>query len=164
MSTTNIPLEPSEKSNVKRNFSISEQKTSTSLASDETIIIKQADKGGATVIMDKEFYQNQVEKLLFNNEYYQKLDQNHQKEILKKYRKFLKNHQTELTKKEYDYLTNFEQKTSNFYGLPKIHKSKEINEACATSTSNYVELAPPNNLTFRQIVAGPACETHRLSN
>ena len=114
--------------------------------------------------MDKEFYQNQVEKLLFNNEYYQKLDQNPQKEILKKYRKFLKNHQTELTKKEYDYLTNFEQKTSNFYGLPKIHKSKEINEACATSTSNYVELAPPNNLTFRPIVAGPACEMHSLSN
>ena len=165
-STTNIPLEPSEKSNVKRNISISEQKTITSLASDETIIIKQADKGGATVIMDKEFYQNQVEKLLFNNEYryYQKLDQNPQKEIMKKYRKFLKNHQTELTKKEYDYLTNFEQKNSDFYGLPKIHKSKEINEACATSTSNYVELAPPNNLTFRPIVAGPACETHRLSN
>ena len=64
-STTNIPLEPSEKSNVKRNISISEQKPITSLANDETIIIKQADKGGATVIMDKEFYQNQVEKLLF---------------------------------------------------------------------------------------------------
>ena len=77
---------------------------------------------------------------------------------------FLKNHQTELTKKEYDYLTNFEPKTSNFYGLPKIHKNKEINEACARSTSNYIELKPPNNLAFRPIVAGPTCETHRLSN
>ena len=87
VSTTNIPLEPSEKSNVKRKISISEQKTITSLASDETIIIKQADKGGATVIMDQVFYQNQVEKLLYNNEYYQKLDQNPQKEILKKIQK-----------------------------------------------------------------------------
>ena len=51
-----------------------------------------------------------------------------------------------------------------FYGLPKIHKNKEINEACTTSTSNCVELKPPNNLTFRPIVAGATCETHRLSN
>ena len=102
--------------------------------------------------------------MLFDNEYYQKLDNNPQKEIMKKYRVFLKNHQTELTKKEYDYLTNFEPKTSNFYGLPKIHKNKEINEACATSTSNYIEKKPPNNLAFRPIVAGPSCKTHRLSN
>ena len=56
-------------------------------------------------------------------------------------------------------------KNSNSYGLPKIHKNKEINEACSTSTSNYVhvELNPPNNLTFRPIVAGPTCETHRQS-
>ena len=49
--------------------------------------------------MDNEFYQKQVEKLLFDNAYYQKLDNNPQKEIMKKYRAFLKNHQTELTKK-----------------------------------------------------------------
>ena len=50
--------------------------------------------------MDKEFYQRQVEKLLFDNEYYQKLDNDPQKEIIKKYRAFHKNHQTELTKKK----------------------------------------------------------------
>ena len=82
---------------------------------------------------------------------------------MKKYRTFLKDHQTELTKKEYDYLTNFEHKTSNFYGLPKIHKNKEINETCAKSTSNYIELPPSSDLTFRPIVVGPVCETHRLS-
>ena len=75
--------------------------------------------------MDKVFYQNQVEKLLFNNEYYQKLDQNPQKEILKKYRKFLKNHQTELTKKKYDYLTNFEQKLVTFMAYRKSIKAKK---------------------------------------
>lgn len=90
LNTINIPLEPIEKSNVKRNISISEQKTITALASDETIIIKQADKGGATVIMDKEFYRRQVEKLLFDNEYYQKLDNNPQKEIMKNTECFLK--------------------------------------------------------------------------
>ena len=83
---------------------------------------------------------------------------------MKKYRSFLNKHKTELTDKEFDYLVNFECKSSNFYGLPKIHKNKKITEACAVVTSNYVELKPPNYLTFRPIVAGPACETHRLSN
>ena len=56
--------------------------------------------------MDKIFYQKQVEQRLFNDEYYQKLDHNPQKEILKKkYRTFLKHYRTELTEKEYDYLT-----------------------------------------------------------
>ena len=32
------------------------------LANDETLIIKQADKGGATVIMDSKLYQEQIEK------------------------------------------------------------------------------------------------------
>ena len=53
-----------------------------------------------------------------------KLDQNPHKEIVKKCRSFLEHHEKELTKKEYDYLWNFVCKTSNFYGLPKIHKSK----------------------------------------
>ena len=64
------------------------------------------------------------------------------------------------------YLTNFEQKTRNFYGLPKIHKNKQktIKKTWTTSTSNYVDYNTPGNLTFRPIVAGPTCETHRLSN
>ena len=34
-----------------------------------------------------------------------------------------------LAKVEKLYLTNISFSTSNFYGLPKIHKSKQINEA-----------------------------------
>ena len=54
-STANIPLTPTEKSKIRKNVSINEQKCISSLANDETIIIKQADKGGVTVIMDKTF-------------------------------------------------------------------------------------------------------------
>ena len=61
-STTNIPLVPSEKSKIRRNITFSEQKSMSELANDETIIIKQADKGGATVIMDRKLYQEQIEK------------------------------------------------------------------------------------------------------
>ena len=126
LNTINIPLEPIEKSNVKRNISISEQKTITALASDETIIIKQADKGGAIVIMDKEFYRRQVEKLLFDNEYYQKLDNNPQKEIMKKYRVFLKNHQTELTKKNMIILQTLSLKLVIFMVYLKFTKTKKL--------------------------------------
>ena len=69
---------------------------------------------------------------------------------MKKYKSFLNKQNTELTDKEFDYLVNFECKTSNFYGLPKIHKNKKIKEACPVAT-------------IRPIVDGPACETHRLS-
>ena len=162
--TINIPLEAQDKSKIKRNINTSEQKSLSSLANDSNIIFKQALKGGATVIMEKTFYQQKIEKMLSNTDYYNKSDNNPHKEIMKKYRSLLKKHEIELTKKEFDYLNNFECKTSNFYGLPKIHKSNIINEACAKSTSNYVELKPPENLTFRPIVAGPVCETHRLSN
>ena len=69
-----------------------------------------------------------------------------------------------ITKKEFEYLTIFETKLSKFDGLPKIHKSKEINDACTISQDNYVEIEAPENLNFRPIVAGPICKTHRLNN
>ena len=60
-------------------------------------------------------------------------------------------------------MTIFETEPSNFYGIPKIHKSKEINEAYTISQENYVEIEALENFYFRPIVAGPICETHRLS-
>ena len=87
------------------------------------------------------------------------------KNIHKKgYSKYIEKYKSNLTEKERDYLLNFESKTSNFYGLPKIHKCKDINDACSISDKSYVELKAPESLSFRPIVAGPTCETHRLSN
>ena len=70
-----------------------------------------------------------------------------------------------MTDKEFDYLQNFEAKISIFCGLPKVHKSKQINEKCKLAKSDYFEI--PENvfvLKFRSIVAGPSCQTRRLSN
>ena len=69
-----------------------------------------------------------------------------------------------MTEKEHDYLQNFEVRPSQFYGLPKIHKSKSINEKCKNSTSSYVKVSNVNDLKLRPIVAGPSCLTHRFSN
>lgn len=159
-----IPLTPNKRTNIKYNLSKSQQNSIKSLINDENIIIKEADKGGATVIMNRSFYQTQIEKLLSKEDYYKKLDESPHKDLKVSYKKYLEKYQSTLTKKEFDYLTNFESKESNFYGLPKIHKCKPINEACATSDTNYVEMKAPDSLTFRPIVAGPICETHRLSN
>ena len=58
---------------------------------------------------------------------------------------------------------SFPWKTSNFYILPKIHKSTEIIQAIARSDKDYIEMSPPDNLKGRPIVAGPASPTQRLS-
>ena len=82
--TNSVPLVPTEKSKIRRNVTWQEQTSISELASDESIIIKQADKGGATVIMDKQFYQEHIDKMLQNNEYYKQLEENPHKEIMKK--------------------------------------------------------------------------------
>ena len=70
-----------------------------------------------------------------------------------------------MTEKEFDYLLNFEVKSSNFYGLPKVHKSKQINEKCKSANSGYIEITDKiSDLKLRRIVAGPSCHTHRLGN
>ena len=61
-------------------------------------------------------------------------------------------------------MLNFEFKLSSFYGVPKIHKSKLILEKCQETYSPYLELKDPSDLKFRPIVAGPVCETRKLSN
>ena len=70
----------------------------------------------------------------------------------------------EMTRNEMNYLLDFDCKPSMFYVLPKIHKSQLINDACSQIDGEYLEILDPEDLTFHPIVAGPACETHRLSN
>ena len=53
---------------------------------------------------------------------------------------------------------------SNFYGLPKIHKSVTIIQAIEEQNTEFVNIGEVEDLKFRPIIAGPACPTHRLSN
>ena len=55
-------------------------------------------------------------------------------------------------------------KPSMFYGVPRRHKSKMINDKCTQIDGEYLELFDPDDLTFRPTVAGPACENHLFSN
>ena len=161
LTTNNIYI----KSNVKNNLTMQEQEALKILRTNSEIIIKEADKGGATIIMNKEDYKELVETILNDEVYYTKLNTSPEKELNLKYKKFLQKFKSQMTEKEFDYLLNFEVKTSNFYGLPKVHKSKQINEKCKSANSGYVEITDKiSDLKLRPIVAGPSCHTHRLSN
>ena len=68
------------------------------------------------------------------------------------------------TEKEDDYLHNFEIRESNFYGLPKVHKSLQITSACSNSQSSNVQVNNVTALKLRPIIAGLSCLTNHLSN
>ena len=115
--------------------------------------------------MNKEDYKGMVETILNNETYYSELNTHPEKDLQLKYKKFLKKYKSQMTEKEFDYLQNFEAKTSNFYGLPNVHKCKQINEKCKLTKSGYVEITEKvHDLKLRPIVAGSSCHTHRLSN
>lgn len=150
--------------NIKPNISRSEQDAIQSLRGNSNIVIKEADKGGAVVIMDSDHYKQMSMDQLSDVNFYQHLDQNEDCKAILKIKKFVRVHGDNLTKNEKDYLINYETKTSNFYGLPKIHKSKEIQEKIKTACSSYVKIPKPEDLKLRPIIAGPSSPTQRLSN
>ncbi|CAI9717422.1 Hypothetical predicted protein [Octopus vulgaris] len=84
--------------------------------------------------------------------------------ITKKINHLVSKHYNSLTDNGRDYITNFEPKPSNFYGLPKIQKSEDIQQAVREQGSEYIQVLYPKDLKLRPIIAGPACPTHRLSN
>lgn len=56
-----------------------EENTIKSLLNDDSIVIKEADKGGAVVGMDAEYYKNKILEMLNNNEFYCEIAENNDK-------------------------------------------------------------------------------------
>lgn len=114
--------------------------------------------------MDTEQYKQMVSDILLDASYYEKLENVPLKSDSIKYNRLIKKYKSSLTEKELDYLQRFEMKTSQFYGLPKVHKSQTISIKCNETTSSVIDIPNVNDLKLRPIIAGPACQTHRLSN
>ena len=157
-------LDLKSKRNVKNNLSQNQLKALYDLINNTNITIKEADKGGAIVIMNTDYYLSKIQDMLNDPNNYRQISENIDRNIISKIKKHCSKHKHILTIKETDYITNFISKTSNFYGLPKLHKSIEIETAILAQKSEYIELLEPKDLKFRPIVAGPSCPTHRLSN
>lgn len=160
---SNFPIQVQRKQ-CKSNFSNLQWEELQNLRSNTNLVIKEADKGSAVVIMNLDYYTDLILSMLNNNTYYETVSNYNKNRIMNKLTVLLHLYRKSLTEKELDYLTNFNSKTSNFYGLPKVHKSKIINDECKNATSSYVQIVKPNDLKLRPIVAGPVCETNRLSN
>ena len=92
--------------------------------SNMTIVIKEADKGSAIVIMHAEFYERKIKEMLHDTTMYEETDHNKDRKTISLIKQLISNTESDLTDKEQDYLTKFESKMSNFYGLPKIHKHR----------------------------------------
>ena len=80
--------------------------------------------------MNKDDYKTMVEAILNDETYYFKSYIDPEKELQLKYKIFLQKNKSHTTDKEIGYLQNFEAKISNFYGLPKVYKSKQIHGKC----------------------------------
>jgi hypothetical protein len=72
-----------------------------------------------------------------------------------KLRRILSKFSTILTKKEREYLLKLEIRSSNFYELPKIHKSRQIKYGIQGKKSTYVKLPKPDDLKPRPLIASP---------
>ena len=92
------------------------------------IIIKPADKGSATVIMDKQNYINEGYRQLGDSRYYEKIEKPIYSETSVKVNEILLDlfDKKYISEKQYNYLKPPEEpRPRHFYMLPKIHKPLE---------------------------------------
>ena len=139
---------------IESNLSPQERTALQELIDNDDIIIKPADKGGCLVIMNKAFYRD---KLVIhdhlNSDTYERSHIDSDSNTMAELRGLIEKHKHCLTSKERDFICNFEWKTSEFYVLPKIHKSKSIISAINTQDSVLINLQDPQDLKGRPIVA-----------
>ena len=161
ISFTNNKDIANEKSNKKNNFSPKEWTELRNLTNPPDI--KEADKGGAVTVLTKNHYRATIYEHLINQNTYQKLDKKMDPTIMKNLKKLLNKNKSIFMVKEFKYLNEADCNTSNFYGLPKIHKSQLITNAIKEQNSEVVSINEPQDLKVRPIVGGPKCPTRKLS-
>ena len=159
-------LGPMKNDTYSDNLQIDERKAieELNIMCDTDVVIKKADKGNTLVVMDKSFYRDKLvmkDHLLTNT--YQSANMKSDFKVMTEIKSLLDKHRSCVTDKEYKYITAFDWKSSNFYALPKIHKSTEIIEGIKDSSSAYVHLPIPTALKGRPVVAGPSAPTQHLS-
>ena len=118
------------------NISQNESKALLNIAKNDDLVIKSADKGNSVVIMNATHYEDMCHNILNDSNYYEKLSCLPKTHITNN--KLIKKYKQNLTVNEFNYLSKFEVKISNFYGLPKIHKSEKISNSCNNHDNAYM--------------------------
>ena len=96
------------KQNIKYNINKDQRNALKDLIDDDEIIIRPADKGGGTVIMDKNYYETEITNLLTDKDFYKQLDGDPYQKLKKDYGKLITSDENGLTNDEIVYLMNFE--------------------------------------------------------
>ena len=108
--------------NFKNKFNISKH----DLKKNKDIVINEADNGGAVVIMNTKHYLKMISDNLNDETTNKMVEANCNAKVMKRIASIIEKYKDNLIKNEKEYLTSFSYNTSNFYGLPKLHKSKLI--------------------------------------
>ena len=74
--------------------------------------------------MNTKYYLKIISDHLNDERTYKMVESKCDARVMKRIAKIIEKYIDNLTKKEKEYLTSFSYNTSNFYGLPKIHKPK----------------------------------------
>ena len=98
-----------KKSNITKN----ESKALRELKNNKDII-KQADNGGAAVIMDRKYYPDKILEMLNDEETCSKLQTHTDEKVMETIQQLTDKDKGILTKREKDSLTKFNYRTSNF--------------------------------------------------
>jgi hypothetical protein len=112
----------------KENLSLTERKALTELKNNASIVIKPADKGSATVIMDKSAYVAEAQRQLSNTMYYRKLSKPTYVDNVKPINDILDEMAAlkVISDKQNQFLRASESDRQRiFYLLPKIHKPRD---------------------------------------
>lgn len=154
------------KTHIDDNLSREERNALKEIQGNDQIIIKEADKGGALVIMDTAFYKEKLvmKDHLNDKQTYRKVDSNSDKQSFNKMKEIIKEHAKCLTKKEIESVTCPDWTTSEFYVRPKIHKCKSIIEEIKRNPGEVIQLNGAPDLVGRPIVAGVNSPTRNLSD
>lgn len=105
----------------KQNFSKDEHTALKALKSDDTIKILPADKGNATVLLNKDDYESKISDVLKAGKY-TLLKKDPTKTFESKIERTLRKHKQYFKDEHRSKLTPHYSKTPHMYGLPKIHK------------------------------------------
>ena len=150
--------------NVNDDLTKEERKALKELQEDQDLVIRKFDKGNTLVLMDNDYCcDTLVIKHHLSTSTYQKVDSNSNRRVFDNLKLLIKKQESCLTKNEMKYILNSNCKSSNFYVLPKIHKSKKIIEEINESHNICLNMQPPEALKGRPIVGGPNSPTQVIS-
>ena len=130
------------------NLSIGERQALYDLKSDKTIVIKEADKGSAVVVWDREDYCAEAYRQLDNSSVYEELGSSPTSQLEAEVSKVVSEIQIceqALSDKEVEYLQARGSKLGRFYMLAKIHKGlsdvvgRPVISNCGTATEHVSE-------------------------